>query len=312
VPYYLGIDGGGTKTTCAVGDELRLLATATAGPSNIVRVGEARARESLHQAVRQACIAAGITPEQVARTCVGGSGAARPELAEIVRRALAEILPMPIEVVGDMQTALDAAFDTGPGVIVNAGTGSFAYGRNREGATARAGGWGFAIGDEGSAHWIGREAVRAVLQATDRTSANARTAFEHTPFVEALMKTWGVTSLSDLARAANSIPPPDFAALFPAVAASEDELALKVLSMAGRELAEVASVVIRRLFVAEEVKTVPVAMTGGVFRHSVITRDDFYNELRALDPRGEVNPNVVDPVEGALRMARRAAVGGLK
>jgi N-acetylglucosamine kinase-like BadF-type ATPase len=312
VPYYLGIDGGGTKTTCAVGDELRLLATATAGPSNIVRVGEARARESLHQAVRQACIAAGITPEQVARTCVGGSGAARPELAEIVRRALAEILPMPIEVVGDMQTALDAAFDTGPGVIVNAGTGSFAYGRNREGATARAGGWGFAIGDEGSAHWIGCEAVRAVLQATDRTSANARTAFEHTPFVEALMKTWGVTSLSDLARAANSIPPPDFAALFPAVAASEDELALKVLSMAGRELAEVASVVIRRLFVAEEVKTVPVAMTGGVFRHSVITRDDFYNELRALDPRGEVNPNVVDPVEGALRMARRAAVGGLK
>src|SRR6476660_4864412 len=55
VHHYLGIDGGGTKTTCAVGDETRLIAAATAGPSNIVRVGEAQARESLHQAVHQAC-----------------------------------------------------------------------------------------------------------------------------------------------------------------------------------------------------------------------------------------------------------------
>src|SRR5216684_3782061 len=59
VPYFLGIDGGGTKTTCAVGDESNLLATATAGPSNIVRVGEGQARESLQRSVRQACAAAG-------------------------------------------------------------------------------------------------------------------------------------------------------------------------------------------------------------------------------------------------------------
>ncbi len=167
VPYYLGIDGGGTKTTCAVGDDTQLLASATAGPSNIVRVGEAQARESLQQSVRQACAAAGITPAQVAHTCVGGSGAARPELAAIVRSILAEILSTPIEVLGDIQIALEAAFDTGPGVIVVGGTGSIAYGRNRHGNTARAGGWGFAIGDEGSAHWIGRMGVSAVLRASD-------------------------------------------------------------------------------------------------------------------------------------------------
>ena len=74
--YFLGIDGGGTKTTCAVGDESRVLATVTSGPSNIVRVGEVTARESLQQVVLQACAAAGIAPEQVTRTCVGGSGAA--------------------------------------------------------------------------------------------------------------------------------------------------------------------------------------------------------------------------------------------
>jgi N-acetylglucosamine kinase-like BadF-type ATPase len=310
VPYYLGIDGGGTKTTSAVGDESKLLASATAGPSNIVRVGEVQARESLHQSVRQACAAAGITPPQVAHTCVGAAGAARLEYAEMVRHALSEILPTPIDVVGDMQIALEAAFNTGPGVIVNAGTGSFAYGRDRQGNTARAGGWGFAIGDEGSAHWIGRAAVSAVLRAADASgaaAANDGILELYSPFAAALGKAWGVTTLADLARAANSIPPPDFAALFPTVASSQDDLAAEVLTHGGRELAQSAAVVARRLFAGSDEAPVPVAMTGGVFRHAPLVGQVFYNELRRLDPRVEINPQVVEPVEGALRMARRAA-----
>jgi glucosamine kinase len=306
VSYFLGIDGGGTKTTCAVGDESHLLASATAGPSNIVRVGEVQARESLQQSVRQACAAAGITPAQVVRTCVGGSGAAHPDLAEAVRRCLAEILTVPIDVVGDMQIALEAAFDDGPGVIVIAGTGSIAYGRDPQGSTVRAGGWGFAVGDEGSAHWIGRTAVNAVLRASDpRDGTPESKSPQASPLAAALCKAWGVSLLADLARAASSIPPPDFAALFPAVAASHDDLAAQVLTMAGRELAQVAAVVMRRLFAEGHIASVPVAMTGGVFRHAPLVRQVFYNELRSLDPRVEVNPQVVEPVEGALRMARR-------
>ena len=305
--YYLGIDGGGTKTTCAVGDESRLLATATAGPSNIVRVGEAQARESLQQSVRQACTAAGITTAQVARTCVGGAGAARPELAAMVKRALAEILSLPIDVVGDMQIALEAAFDNGPGVIVNAGTGSFAYGRGPDGETARAGGWGFAISDEGSAHWIGRTAVSAVLRAADESGEVERPTPAGSPFAAALSKAWGVGSLVELARAANSVPPPDFAALFPAVAASRDDLATDVLTKAGSELAQVAAIVMRRLFGVGDRRSVPVAMTGGVFRHAPRVAEVFYNELHRLDPRAVRHPQSVEPVEGALRLARRAA-----
>lgn len=303
MPYYLGIDGGGTKTTCAVGNESQLLAIATAGPSNIVRVGESQARQSLQQSVRQACSAAGITAAEISRTCAGGSGAAQPELAEIIRRSLAEILCTPIDVVGDMQIALEAAFDTGPGVMVIAGTGSIAYGRDKQGTTARAGGWGFAVGDEGSAHWIGREAVSAVLRAVDLSDAEN---YMQSSFAVALFKSWGVTSFGDLARAANSIPPPDFAALFPAVSASSDDLANQVLSSAGRELASVAAVVIGRLFAKDHSDCVPVAITGGVFRHAPLVRQVFYNELRSLEPRAEVNPQVVEPVEGALRIARRA------
>jgi glucosamine kinase len=302
VPYYLGIDGGGTKTTCAVGDDVHLLAMAVSGPSNIVRVGEAEARESLLQGVQQACATAGITPQQVAATCVGGSGATHPELAAVVRDCLSEILPSPIAVVGDMQIALEAAFDMGPGVIVIAGTGSIAYGRDQQGRTVRAGGWGFAIGDEGSAHWIGRSAVNSLLRASDRIDG-----IPETPLAKAVFKAWGVSSLNDLVRAANSVPPPDFAALSPAVFASVDDVAAEVLTAAGRELSAIALVVIGRLFAKDHSAAVPVAMIGGVFRYAPRVREVFYNELRRIDPRAEINPQVVDPVEGALRMARRAA-----
>jgi len=305
VPYYLGIDGGGTKTTCAVGDDSQLLATATAGPSNVVRVGETRARESLQRSVGQACRAAGIAPREISRTCLGGSGAARPEVATLVRSFLAEILSTPIDVVGDMQIALEAAFDRGPGVLVIAGTGSIAYGRDRNERTARAGGWGFAIGDEGSAHWIGRAAVGAVLRASDRNSSEPENNAPST-LATALCKAWAVSSLTDLARVANAIPPPDFAVLFPVVSASQDDLACQVLRSAGTELAQVAGVVVNRLFPKDEDGPVPVAMTGGVFRHAELVRQIFYNDLRALDSRLEINPEVIEPVEGALRLARRA------
>jgi glucosamine kinase len=341
VPYYLGIDGGGTKTLCAVGDESKLLATATAGPSNVLRVGESQARESLHQSVRQACAAAGITPAQVTNTCIGAAGAARPEVAEIVRRILAEILPSAaapstVNVVGDMQIALEAAFGAGPGVLVIAGTGSIAYGRDLKGNTARAGGWGFAISDEGSAHWIGRAAAAALVRDMDRTEtaraalartetprpemhqpgadSKSRAALQASPLAASLLKAWNVTSLEDFARAPASPNPPDFAALFPAVLASSEDSATQILASAGAELAHLASVVICRLFppsrtsepgVAASAASVPVAMAGGVFRHAALVRQVFYNQVRWLDPGVEVQPEIVEPVEGALRLARQ-------
>jgi len=326
--FYLGIDGGGTKTTCAAGDESSLLATVTAGPSNVVRVGEARARESLQQAVLQACAAVGITPGEVSRTCVGASGAARPEVAAIVGRALAEILSSAIDVAGDTEIALEAAFSGGPGVIVIAGTGSVAYGRDANGTTARAGGWGFAISDEGSAHWIGRTAIAALLR--DRVFEPATHDFladaTDSALLSAILKGWDIRSIDELIRAANATPPRDFSALFPLVLASADagdSVARQVLMQAGIELARIADAVIRRLFphttqapkslsqssVADT--SVPLAMVGGVFRHAPQVRKVFYNQIRPLHPRVDLNLQVVDPVSGALSLARKAAHGSV-
>ncbi len=310
--YYLGIDGGGSKTTCAVGDETSLLATVTVDASNITRVGEAGARDALQRAIREACCAANISPQQVLRGCIGAAGAGRAEIAGTVRDIVAEIISGEIEVVGDMEIALRAAFGAGPGVIVIAGTGSIAFGRDAQGRTARAGGWGFAVSDEGSAHWIGRSAVSAVLRAADEAGndqAEHDRASRAGRLFRELKAAWGVDSLPELARTANANP--DFAALFPAVltaAESGDATACRVIKQASSELAQLAGIVLHRLFSGQHssaLSAVPMAMAGGVFRHAAMIRELFYNEVRAGNADVVLNTEVVDPVQGALQMARR-------
>jgi glucosamine kinase len=298
VPIYLGIDGGGTKTTCAIADDQSVLGAATSGGSNITRHGDARAREALHAAVRDACAVAKISTSQIASACVGLSGAGRPEVRDAVARMIAEVLPCKVLVVSDLETTLEAAFGDGPGVITIAGTGSIAYGRDAHGQTARAGGWGLAISDEGSGQWIGRAAVSAALGAKD--------AGHEPPLLAAILKLWQLSTLDDLVRHANVSPPPDFSILFPLVleaAQSGDRLAKSLLRHAGNELAALTK--------NSKTDSVPVAISGGVFRQSELVRQVFYNEVMAESPRASVNLDVVDPLQGALALARRAVAAKL-
>jgi N-acetylglucosamine kinase-like BadF-type ATPase len=194
-----------------------------------------------------------------------------------------------------MVIAVDAAFDRGPGVITIAGTGSLAYGRNARERTARAGGWGFTISDEGSGHWIGREAVRFALRARDEG--------ENPPLLAKAMSILGAASPEQLILIANAAP--DFSALLPAVltaADAGDMLARQVLHHAGAELARVTLIVLRRLF--HEHEEAPVAMVGGVFRNSTLVRQVFYNKVCADFQTANVTPTVVDPALGALNRAR--------
>jgi N-acetylglucosamine kinase-like BadF-type ATPase len=312
--YYLGIDGGGTKTRCVLGDEMTVLATAMSGGSNIVRLGETQAMEALHTAVRQVCAAANIAPAQIGAICIGAAGAARPEMAAKIRSILVELIsgiareiPLTkIEVVGDMTIALEAAFGAGPGVIAIAGTGSIVYGRDASGHTARAGGWGFAVSDEGSGHWIGRRAISVILSAHDQGLETALSAM--------VLQAWKLNTLDELVRQANSTPPPDFPRVFPLVLRAADEgdsVALDLLTDAGAKLASLAAIVVRRLepdipAAMLPVATLPVAMTGSIFRQSPHVRQVFYNTLQTNFPGLDVRQDIVDPIEGALARARAA------
>lgn len=299
--FYIGIDGGGTKTTCIVGDENRVLGTGTAGGSNIVRQGEQQTQASLRTAISTACASAKLDPNAVSCACIGIAGVSIPGVTETVRRIVAEVVSGKVVVLADRDTALEAAFEGGPGVIVESGSGSFAYGKNERGETARAGGYGFQIGDEGSGYWIGRAAIAAALRVHD-TGAEPS-------LLQQLSVGLGVSSRDELLRIANGVPIPDFACLFPVVAQTADEgdsIAHNVLKRAGEELAQLALVVINRIWRSQD--GVQVAMVGGVFQNSSIIRHEFSAALKIMSSNVRIGLSVANPVMGALSLARKHVV----
>jgi N-acetylglucosamine kinase-like BadF-type ATPase len=297
MPFFLGIDGGGTKTRCLVGDEKSELGSGTSSSSKVQRVGEACARNALAGAVDEACVHAGISPRQIVRTCAGITGAARPEIAGVMRDLLASIVGGQVEIVGDIEIAFEDAFGSGPGVMLIAGTGSIAFGRNKNGETARAAGWGYPISDEGSGQWIGAEGVRAALRARDRGQSSE--------LLSDLMEKLGASNFEDFIVRLNANPSVDFASLFPCVlAASEkkDQVAIEILTRAGRELSAMAGTVIERLFHEQPVS---VATHGGVFVASAMVRKSFAQELESRYRKVALLDREVDPARGALERARR-------
>ncbi len=296
--YFLGIDGGGSKTTCVLGDEENIVAAAVSGPSNIVRVGETQARESLRLGIGEVCRQAGITPSQISAICAGMAGAAREEVRQQVAAILATLTPAAIEIVGDMVIAYEAALGAEPGILVLAGTGSMAYGRDAAGRTARAGGWGYAISDEGSGHWIGVQGVAAVTRALDADTA--------TQLSDRVLRRWGLSSCDQLMSLANASPPPDFSLLFPdvlAAAEAGDVAAQQILRRAGVELASLARTVFDRLW--KDNDPVAIALMGGVLEHSQQARESLQSELARSVPNAEVTFSTRSPAEAALVRARK-------
>ena len=298
VGYFLGIDGGGSQTTCVLGDENRVLASVTVGGSNIVRLGEQQARAALELGVRDVCKAAAINPAQITAVCAGIAGAAREQNRAQIAGELSKLVRGQIMVVGDMEIAHQAALNGAPGIVVISGTGSIAYGRDSSGHTARAGGLGFATSDEGSGHWIGLQAVAAV--------AHALNAGTHTKLSDCILKTWHLASYDELMQRANASPAPNFAALFPdvlAAAEAGDSAACDLLTRAGVELAGLAVVVFRRLWKPGD--SITIAQAGGVYENSQTVRDSFQRELKNSIPQAEIFLSQARAAEGALAMARK-------
>jgi glucosamine kinase len=216
----------------------------------------------------------------------------------VLRRVITGIVGGEVEIVGDMEIAFEAAFGSGPGVMAIAGTGSVAYGKNLVGEAARAGGWGHAISDEGSGHWIGVAAIREAMHARDRG--------ESAGLLLQLMDALGAKSVEELVVTVNDNPEPDFAALFPRVVSAADAgdaVANAVLKRAGSGLAELAETVIRRLFTSPQ--AVRVATHGGVLTSSALVRDVFVERLRTQRAAVSFVSGEIHPASAALQRARR-------
>lgn len=172
--YYIGLDGGGTKTKCVITDaELNPLYECTGGPSNFLLIGTKTVSETILELIKQCVNNLNITNEEVESIVIGTAGAGREHDAkklEIVVNSLATDSGFKLKsfkVDHDARIALEGAFSGLPGSILISGTGSIMFGKDNENNLHRVGGFGRYIGDEGSGLYIGRKGFSAVAKEFD-------------------------------------------------------------------------------------------------------------------------------------------------
>ena len=309
--FVLGFDGGGTKTDCLLMDESgAILARSQAGPSNPLRVGFGAAISSIREAARAAISQVKLPGESTAAAlCAGLAGAGPPESAEKIRALLAAEFPeSKVQVCTDLDLALAAAGD-GPVIVLLAGTGSFAVGRNTAGETARAGGYGSQIGDEGSAYDIGRRAVLTAMHENDRAGADSLLG-------QRLLRELGCANWSEVKARAQAASDEVFPRLFAVVATVAEWIetstetsaqtaarnaARGILRAAAFDLAMLAENLAERLELRGS--PFPLAKTGGMIGRSNYLETQLDERLRNVFPAAKIGLLRVSPAEAAARLA---------
>jgi N-acetylmuramic acid 6-phosphate etherase len=303
---YLGIDGGGTHTVALlaareVGDgpgDWTLLGRGTAGPSNRQAVGTERALAALDEAVGAAFLAAGVPRGPVASACLGLAGADRPDDQVALREWADRVrLAGKVEVTSDAAVLLAAGTPEGWGLVLIAGTGSIAFARSVDGRRARAGGWGYLLGDEGSAYALVMSGLQAVARAADGRGPA-------TSLTERFLNRFGLGKPQELIPAVyrggwDRTALAGLAALVVEVAEG-DAVAAKIVDEGARELALAGEAVVREL---GWVGPVPVALAGGLLLGNEGYRQCVLDGLRARGVRPDPVKLVQEPAQGAVRLA---------
>lgn len=301
--YFLGFDGGATKTECVLADsEGRVVGRSVGGPSNPLRAGYMRAWFALSEAADAVLSRQKLSAGHIRGICAGLGGAGRPGVARRARTFFERAYEnAEVRVTTDLEIALEAAFGSDEGIILLAGTGSAAFGRDDNGRTARAGGRGPWFSDEGSAFDIGRSAFKAVVEAEEARGPE-------TALSKRIFK-WHQTRDGDslIERVAKN-PDDVFPKTFPLVAEVAergDEVSLEILSAAALSLARLAASVVDQL--GWHSREIPIAKVGGVYGRSKHFDAAIDTELNRLLERVRLVPLEITPAEAAVRMAVRMA-----
>lgn len=299
--FYLGFDGGGTKTECiALDADGRVVGKGNSGASNPLRVGYDAACAALQLAAAMAITSANCTASDVRGICAGLAGAGRRNVAEEMRVRLSRIwLGTSIEIVTDAEAALETAVGAAPGVVLIAGTGSIALGRNAKGELARAGGYGPWIGDAGSAYDIGRHATLAVARARDLSAPG-------TALTEMILSALACRVWDDVVEKIAAGPGAIFPKLVPVVmqAAEEGDAAARgILTRAGLDLSNLALAVIGRLNMKDA--EFRLARVGGVFGRNYILDSRVDDLISRAVPGAHLGLLEHPPALGAARVAMR-------
>jgi N-acetylglucosamine kinase-like BadF-type ATPase len=298
----LGVDGGQSSTLALVAaPNGEILGTGLAGPANHIHEpgGPQRLERALSQAVAHALQNADCDPAQVRYACLGMTGG-----AEFARQIVLRSLPnAQVVAYDDMVTALAGGSIAKAGVVVVAGTGSVAYGRLDDGREARAGGWGYLIGDEGSAYDLARRALQAASHAVDGRG-------QATMLVKAIPQYFQLSTFADVRDVVYTpaVTRSRIAGLARVVAEEAkqgDAICISLLAGAGRALAHMALAVIARLQQTEA--GMNIYLSGGVFQAADLVIRPLRETLQASSPASHVQKARYSSAVGALFLALRVA-----
>ncbi|MCX7599414.1 MAG: hypothetical protein N2512_11215 [Armatimonadetes bacterium] len=294
--FYAGVDAGASRTRCVITDETGRVVGVGSGPAGAYHP---TCREASADAIRRtlseasAPLGAGTRLIGLGLAVAGAGRAGRADLLELLNAAhVAEH----VVAITDAEAALWGAFPSGRGIVVIAGTGSVAYGRDGRGAEALAGGWGREIDDVGGAWWMGSQALRAVARAHDGRGPD-------TILTDFVLRATGCSRPEDLIAWARdpARTPRDFAELALTVekaAAEGDEVGTGIIEKAATALAQLASSCASRLAKTPESRRV--ALVGGLAARSPSLRYHFARMLDSLGPGLQLCPPVLPAVFGAL------------
>lgn len=301
--FVVGIDGGGSKTRAILADERGEQISEATGAASAVTPGEAERSAGVIAGVVRDVVELADKGDTKARVlCVGVAGVGREaERQALVEALVAQQVAEDVVVETDFAIALNDAFGDGAGVLLIAGTGSSAFARGPTGATARCGGWGPVIGDEGGGAWIGRRALSVVAAAADGREPE-------TALTGAILTAAEVSETSELIRWAANATPATLATLAPVVMTAADGGDLRansIVSMAVEELALHVRSLARQLF-TDERASVPVALTGGLLKKGASFRKRLEHRLKTAVPGAQVHTEEIDAARGAIRTALRS------
>lgn len=318
----IGIDGGGTRTRARLANtRSETLGNGRGGPANPNAHGLPAAQNEILTAIQLAFDDAQIERQRVAAACLGIGGVDRAEERALFIAWARAMIAERVAVVNDGEIVLAAGTPNNWGIALVAGTGSIAWGKSRvadppadsagpggatpsgDGRMARAGGWGYLIGDEGSGFDLAREALRAATRAADGRGDDTR-------LLRAILDYWGLREAPELIPRLyrSEFKPADLAQLASVVvrvAAEGDPIAQKLIDGAGTALADAVVAVAHALGIEEE--AIPLALSGGLLLGAESVRERLLTELKS---HGCILASVTlvhEPVVGAVRIAQKLA-----
>jgi N-acetylglucosamine kinase len=298
--FVLGFDGGGTKTECVLMDEAGLVrADGRSGPSNPMRVGFGGALVAVCEAGRAVMQQARVSTSDIGVLCAGLAGLAQAESQRKMKKLLAEEFPgVDVYVCTDLDLILEA---TGKrrAIVLLAGTGSAAVGRDLNGQVLRVGGHGPLLGDEGSAYDIGRRATIAALREADRGMPDS-------PLAARILRELHASDWEDLQLRVYRTPDEVFPRIFPVIAEAADAgdpAARALLQDAAGELAGLVLDLMERLELNDE--RFLLVKSGGMVGRSPYFENLLDERLRLAAPGAEFGALMVTAAQAAARLALR-------